>query len=255
MQELDAWPFVYYEKDAEKQETSLDILTSFYSYRDNPKETTYAFRPFYIGEFPKDKDFMQMMFLWPFGYWNSKPDDQKIWVLPFYYYRDIKNPELGERDFDWFFLPFIAAGGADTYEGSYMYMTLWGNVKGLFGYDEIKATPFPFYVQARDGEYKTKAYMWPFFRFGEGGGKKFSFYCFVYSNYEKEGKFRRKSYMWPFIHYNEEDLDKKHPRTEFFFFPFYGQTKSDVSWSKMILWPFFSFAASTPDNYKEYNCP
>ena len=55
MQELDAWPFVYYEKDAEKQETSLDILTSFYSYRDNPKETTYAFRPFYIGNFLKIK--------------------------------------------------------------------------------------------------------------------------------------------------------------------------------------------------------
>lgn len=255
IQELDAWPFVYYEQDSKKQETSLDILTSFFSYRDTPKETTYAFRPFYVGELPKDRDFLQMMFLWPFGYWTREPNDQKIWILPFYYYRDIKNPDLGERDFDWFFLPFLALGGTDTHEGSYNYMTFWGNVKGLLGYDEIKATPFPFYVEARDRGYTTKGYLWPFFRFGEGDGKKFSFYCFFYSNYEKEGHFKRQSYLWPLIHYNQEDLHKKHPRTEFMFFPFYGQTKSDVSLSRTFLWPFFSFAHNTEQDYTEYNCP
>ena len=191
--EVDIWPLAFYRHDREKQETRLDLLTSIYSYRDTPEQTSHAFRPFFVGEFPKDKKFMQMLFLWPLGYLHRKPDDTKIWLLPFYYYRDIKRPELGERDFDWFFLPFCTFGGIDTREGNYLYMALWGNMRGLLGYDEISATPFPFYVKARDGEYRTRAYLWPLLRFGDGGGKKFRFYCFVYSYYEKEGKFRRRS--------------------------------------------------------------
>lgn len=254
-EELDIWPLVYYERDDEKQETQLDLLGPIYSYRDTPTETTHAFRPFFIGEFPKDKDWMQMLFLWPLGYFRQDPNDTKIWVMPFYYYRDIKRPELGERDFDWFFLPFAAFGGTDTREGSYLYLGFWGNVKGLLGYDEIKLTPFPFYVEAHEGEYVSKGYLWPLFRFGDGGGKTFRFYAFFYSYYEKEGKFRRRSYLWPIIHYNEEDLHKKHPITEFAVFPLYGQSKSDVAVSRTLLWPFFSYAYNTETGYREYNCP
>ena len=73
-----------------------------------------------------------------------------------------------------FFLPFIAAGGADTYEGSYMYMTLWGNVKGLFGMMKSRQR-LSFYVQARDGEYKTKAYMYHSFVLEKEEEKNFPF--------------------------------------------------------------------------------
>ena len=252
-QELDIWPLIYYEKN--KEETQLDLLTSIYSYNDNPKQTTHSFRPFFVGEFPKEKELMNLLFLWPFGYYRQRPDDKKIWLLPFYYYRDRKDPDFGERDFDWFFLPFMAFGGTDTNEGKYLYMTVWGNLKGILGYDEITLTPFPFYVKAKDGDYVTRGYLWPFFRFGDGGGKRFRFYCMLYSEYDKEGKFKRRSYLWPFIHYNKEDLHKKHPRTEFMFFPFYGQSKSDVSVSRSFLWPFFSYAYNNKSGYREYNCP
>ena len=253
--EVDIWPIVYYERNEGKKETQLDLMMSLYSYRGTPQESTHAFRPFFVGEFPKDRDLVELMFFWPFIYARLEPNDSKIWVMPFYYYRDIKRPDFGERDFDWFFIPFAAFGGIDTKEGNYLYLTVWGNIKGLLGYDEITMTPFPFYVKARDGEYVTRGYLWPFFRFGEGGGKKFSFYCFFYSDYQKEGKFRRRSYLWPLVHYNEEDLHKKHPRTEFFFFPFYGQTKSDVALSRTVMWPFFSYAYDTSSGYREYNCP
>ena len=49
--ELDIWPLVYYDRDDDKQETHLDLLTSIYSYSSTPKETTHAFRPFFVGEF------------------------------------------------------------------------------------------------------------------------------------------------------------------------------------------------------------
>ena len=253
--EIDAWPIISYTTDAKKQKTQIDILGPIYSYKDTPKETTHAFRPFFIGEFSKEKEFMQMLFLWPLGLFRKQPEETKIWVMPFYYYRDKRRPELGERDFDWFFLPFLAFGGVDTHEGKYLHLLFWGNIKGLLMYDEIKMTPFPFYVEGRDGEYVTRGYLWPFFRFGDGGGRKFRFYCFFYSFYEKKGKFRRRSYMWPFIHYNEEYLDKKHPVTEFMFFPFYGQAKSDVSMSRTFLWPLFSYAYNTETGYREYNLP
>lgn len=253
--EIDAWPLVYYEKNEKKKESRLDLMMSLYSQEDNPKLQRYSFRPFFVGEIAKEEDHTQLLFFWPFIYADIKPNDTKAWVLPFYYYRDIKRPDFGERDFDWFFLPFVSLGGTDTQEGSYLYMTFWGNIKGLLGYDEITMKPFPFYVTARDGEYVTKGYFWPFFRFGEGGGKKFSFYCFMYSNYEKEGQFKRQSYFWPFVHYNEEDLDEKHPRKEFMLFPFYGQMTSDVSTSRSFLWPFFSYAKNTETGYRELNCP
>ncbi|NUM32994.1 MAG: hypothetical protein HUU50_00475 [Candidatus Brocadiae bacterium] len=255
IKELDIWPMVYYEKDEKKNETRLDLAASLYSYQDTPKITSYAFRPWFVGEFSKEEDLTQLMFAWPFIYARLTPDDKKIWLLPMYYSRDIKRPDFGERDYDWFFLPFITLGGTDTKEGSYLYMTLWGNIKGLLMYDEITMTPFPFYVKARDGEYVTKGYLWPLFRFGDGGGKRFRFYCMFYSEYEKEGKFRRRSYMWPFVHYNEEDLDKKHPRKEFMFFPLYGQSISDVAVSRSLLWPFFSYAKNEESGYTEYNCP
>ncbi len=253
--EIDVWPLVYYEHDEKESTTHLDILTNFYSYTSTPDEKTHAFRPFFVGEFPQNKDELRLMFLWPFIYYQNKPDEAKIWIIPFYYSKDKTWPELGERDFDWFFLPFFTFGGTDTKEGPYLFMGFWGNIKGLFAMDEIEGKPFPFYMTFRDGDYKSKAYMWPFFRFGEGGGKKFSFYAFMYSNYEKEGKFRRRSYVWPFIHYNLEQLDKKHPVTEFMFFPFYGQSTSEVSTARSFLWPFFSYSIHEPNNYREYNMP
>lgn len=253
--ELDAWPIVYYENNPEKQETRLDLLGPLYSYQNTPQIKSHAFRPLFVGEFPKDKEVTELMFCWPFIYYKKQPNDTKIWALPVYYYRDIQRPDFGERDFDWFFLPFAIFGGVDTAEGNYLYVTVWGNTKGLLGYDEITMTPFPFYVKARDGEYVTKGYMWPLFRFGEGGGKHFNFYCFMYSEYDKDGKFQRRSYLWPLIHYNKEDLDKKHPITEFMFFPFYGQSTSDVSDARMMLWPFFSYSTNEESGYKEYNCP
>ncbi len=253
--ELDLWPIVFYEHNAEKQETRLDLLTSIYSYQDNPQMKSHAFRPLFVSESPKDQDVTELMFAWPFIYYRKEPDDTKIWVLPVYYYRDIRRPDFGERDFDWFFLPFITLGGVDTKEGAYMYMTFWGNIKGLLGYDEITMTPFPFYVKARDGEYVTRGYLWPFFRFGDGGGKHFRFYAFLYSEYDFEGKFQRRSYLWPFIHYNKEDLHKKYPITEFMIFPFYGQSTSEVSTARSFLWPLFSYSINDKLGYKEYNCP
>jgi hypothetical protein len=255
LEELDIWPLAYYEHDPEKQKTRLDLLGPLYSYQDAPEGTSYAFRPIFVGEFPKDREFSEMLFCWPLGLFRQEPDQTRIWVLPAYYYNDRKRPEMGERDFDWFFLPFFAFGGTDTQEGSYLELLGWGNIKGLLGYDEIELRPFPFYVKARDGEYVTRGYLWPFFRFGEGGGKHFSFYCFLYSSYEKEGKFSRRTYLWPFVHYNQEDLHKKHPRTEFEVFPFYGEAVSDISVSRTILWPFFSYANNTKSGYSELNCP
>ncbi len=253
--ELDIWPLVYYEHNPAKQETRMDAMLSLYSYQDTPQMKSVSVRPFFISESPKDRELMELMFAWPFIYYRKEPNDTKLWVLPFYYYRDIRRPDFGERDFDWFFLPFMAFGGVDTIEGSYLYMTFWGNIKGLLGYDEIKMTPFPFYVQARDGEYVTKGYLWPLFRFGDGGGKRFRFYCFLYSEYDLEGKFERRSYLWPIVHYNKEDLHKKYPITEFMVFPFYGQSISEVSEARSFLWPLFSYSINEKLGYSEYNIP
>jgi hypothetical protein len=253
--EVDLWPLVFYERDQEKQESRLDVLGPLYSYQSTPEGDSHAFRPLFVGEFPKDKEYTQMLFLWPLGLFRQEPGQTRIWVLPFYYFNDLKRPEAGERDFDWFFLPFAAFGGVDTKEGAYLALLGWGNIKGLLGYDEIELRPFPFYVKARDGEYETRGYLWPFFRFGDGGGKHFRFYCMLYSYYEKEGKFRRRSYLWPIIHYNEEDLHKRHPYTEFEVFPFYGESVSDIAVSRTFLWPLFSYAYNTQSGYREYNIP
>lgn len=250
--ELDIWPLVYYDKDSEKQTTQLDILGSLYSQTTTAEKSTYALRPIFSAEIADKKT--EVLFLWPFLRYTKKPNDSLISIIPFYYSRDIKRPLTGERDRDWFFLPFAAFGGDDTKEGSYLYLGFWGNIKGLLAYDEITGKPFPFYVTARDGEYFSKSYMWPFFRFGDGGGKKFRFYAFLYSYYEKKGKFIRRSYMWPFIHYNKEDLDKKNPRTEFMVFPLYGQSTSKNSLAWMFLWPLFSYSQNN-DGYREYNLP
>lgn len=253
--DLDIWPLVLYERDFGKQQTKLDVLEAFYSYRDNQKQTTHALRPFFVGEFSKEQDISRMLFLWPFGLFSQDPQELKVWLLPFYYYRDRQFPELGERDFDWFFLPFMALGGVDSKEGAYQFLTAWGNIKGILGYDEIKMTPFPFYVEAKDGGYTTRGYLWPFFRFGDGDDRKFRFYAMMYSYYERKGKFRRRSYLWPFFHYNEENLHRNYPSKEFLFFPIYGQAITDVSVNRAILWPFFTYAYDTKSNYSEYNLP
>ena len=252
--ELDIWPLVYYDKDPEHQTTQLDILSSVYSKTDTLEKTTHAFRPFFVGEFAKNGKESEVLALWPFVRYKQKPDDTLIAIIPFYYSRDITKQHTKERDYDWFFLPFASFGGADTKEGGYLYMGFWGNIKGLLGYDEITGKPFPFYVTARDGEYFSQAYMWPFFRFGDGGGKKFRFYAFLYSYYKNKDKYERRSFLWPLVHYNKEDLNTKDPRTDFMVFPIYGQSTSKKSLAWMFMWPFFSY--SQHDNgYREYNLP
>ncbi|WP_372366058.1 hypothetical protein [Candidatus Uabimicrobium sp. HlEnr_7] len=252
--DLDIWPLVYYEKNKSEQTTQLDMLASVYSQTDSLEKTTYSFRPFFVGEFSKDGKKSEILALWPLVRYTKEPNDTLVSVLPFYYSRDLKKTSTGERDYDWFFLPFAAFGGSDTKEGSYLYMGFWGNIKGLLGYDEITGKPFPFYVTAKDGEYFSQAYMWPFFRFGNGDGKTFRFYAFLYSYYKNKNKYERRSFVWPFVHYNKEDLNTKYPRTDFMVFPLYGQSTSEQSLAWMFMWPFFSYSAHD-NGYREYNLP
>lgn len=260
---IQAWPLVYYHEDPLEERTSLEILSPFFYSFAEKDVSGHAFRPIY--DYRETKDSSDLVFLWPIGRISEKPDRTKVQILPLYYYNR-RVEDDGTIDKDWF-VALIFWGGSEEHpdhpeknDDYFGVLPFYGTIKGILGKDEIFFVGFPLYYSSKDGAYHTENYLWPFFSFGEGGGKKAASYWPFYGYSQKQNadgawKYKREYYLWPIFAFQENDLDKKHPLKVFTAFPFYGESVSDVSQAYTVLWPFFSFSFDELNEYSEYNVP
>jgi len=207
-------------------------------------------RPFYRRIDNPAAGKVEHQIVWPFIKVTKRPGVRQAWILPFIFDRTVEVESTGKRDRDWMVFPLI--GGSDHEQGRYfLIFPFVGKTYNLFGSEEIRWMPWPLYVEARDREYDSHYIMWPLIGWGSGQGKTMFRILPFYGQKENEGKSWRRNLLWPFFSWGEEELHTKYPIRYFFFFPFYGQNRSDAAWQTTVLYPFFMWAGSKR-GWREY---
>ena len=237
-----AWPV----RNADEMATGgneLDVLFPFGRLWEDEGLRDFRVRPFYRRvEDPADGS-TDVEILWPIVKVKERPGFRQVRVLPLMFERIMEVEATGKKDRDWILFPFF--GGTDSEEGSYFLLfPLVGTTHNLFGSERIWWYLWPIHVQARDREYHSNYILWPLIAWGKGGGKRMFRILPFYGENSNEGKSWRRNFLWPFFSWGEEELNTKYPIRYFFFFPFYGQNRSDAAWQTTVLYPFFMFAGS-----------
>jgi len=199
-------------------------------------------RPFYGHEVTGPKSSRVRSFP-PFVDFRFRPKETHHRILPLYWYRDFEHPN-GEKDMDWFFLPFF--GGKDSVEGRYFAVfPAGGRLKGLLGRDVIDFFLFPLYWNASDGERDSLHLVWPFFNRVSGGTWSGWRLWPFYGRYHTEtvdGEARSDTgfVLWPFYIRAQTRLHES-PTETFFTFPFYGHHENRRTEAHTFLWPLYQY--------------
>ena len=199
------------------------------------------FRP--LGSYERlGADARHLRFITPFLDFRWGPEERRYRVLPLFFYRSSPQYLSGE-EMDWMLFP-ILFGGSDPDEGSYFAVfPFGGNLKGLFGQDEIRFVLFPIYWHSRDRERHSLHIVWPFYNTVWGGdwrGSRLWPFYGRYRSFTEDGALRydRRFVLWPFYLRRDDQMHIR-PTELFFSFPFYGEMKNDRVQTYTFFWPFF----------------
>ena len=169
------------------------------------------------------------------------PHERRSWLLPVFHRSQYTHFD-GGVDTQTLLVPML--WGSDHELGTYFSLfPLGGTAKGILGLDRIDYALFPLYARATDRDRTSHHVLFPIFNWTNGtrvqGGRVFPLFS-RYSGYTPEGKKRysRNSYLWPLIHIHDSDLETDDPTHVRWFWPFYGQVKSDRLRRYSIAWPF-----------------
>lgn len=188
--------------------------------------------------------FSETRALWPLLLHRKEERRERRWLLPFYHDLTYHHRD-GRVDRDGFVLPFYFYG-RDSIEGDYdLFFPIGGTLKGIFGKDHIDITLFPLYTRLVDREQVSTHVMFPFYNRSEGPLIQGSRLWPLWSDYEgftADGRkrFERTSYLWPFYHRQRNRLDSDNPEEVSWFWPLYGEVKSNDRIQKSFLWPLWT---------------
>lgn len=210
-----------------------------------PGQSEHFFHPFYSRYENAERAYSIQSVLYPIyyshgtNYWNYR-------TILYLFTFENKYHETKKEDDDVLLAPLFFWGRGDTEEERYFgFFPFFGNVKDKLAHSEISFFLFPVYSSWSYRNYKARSVLWPLVMWG-GDGEKRSDFRFLpfYSSKVHEGKYEHRTALWPFFHWGVDDEDKKDPRHFFFFFPFYGQKRSESGsmYAYSILWPFTLFA-------------
>jgi hypothetical protein len=182
--------------------------------------------------------------LWPLVDFKKDSGEVRQVVFPLWYRQKKGDPQGGAND-RWMLFPFLA-GGDVAQKGSYFaFFPFAGKVRGLLGEEQIDFVMFPAYARVRNKGADSHHVLWPFYNHIEGGGKSGWRIWPFYGRYRWAAEDGRERYdrlfvMWPFYFHQRNEENTLHPSRLFFIFPFYGESESDATFTRTILWPFFN---------------
>ncbi|MCC6575378.1 MAG: EF-hand domain-containing protein [Planctomycetes bacterium] len=196
--------------------------------------------------------------------WERSPRlERRAQFPPIFWWNDVSYAP-GHRELDYFFFPLVF-GGNSTIEGSHFAVVPFGgNIKGvlanIFGGDELRFVMFPLYAEVRNNAKKRVTYYLPFplVRWGYGPGYKTygALPFFMRTEQWRDEKDAagkatripvadRWTIMWPLFRYDRDRMDKKYPRESLMVYPFFGMTKTAVtfnlSFAFILNYPMFSY--------------
>jgi hypothetical protein len=219
---------------------------------DEPPETeAVGFPPFYRRAVYENKTRTNVLF--PIYRELETPERSGILVFPIFWKREFLIDE-DTTEMDWVLLPFLFGGTESDGEDHFLFFPFWGESRDMLGKDRMRFRFFPLYLDAVHGEYESGHALWPLISWGEGDGRSDFRILPFYARDDHEGKSWSRSVLWPFLSWGQESLDTEHPVDQFFFFPFYGRSSSDVHSSTTVLFPFFSLSDNDA-GFTEVNAP
>ncbi|MCA8938387.1 MAG: hypothetical protein KDB07_01145 [Planctomycetes bacterium] len=277
----DLWPFYttdYFRKSGDQLTRSLSPIGSYTEKANGDTEATL--RPFYTFVDSPNSLEREHTLLYPVGRYRTQfrdygeADDRirkdQVWLLPFFYYSYF-SAAPGHSEVDWF-APFpLFVGGDSTLDGAHFSaFPFGGNLKGLFGVDEITYALGPLYVHLREGETNTLYFPFPLLRYGSGPGYSSFGALPFYSHSKLEGRYERNAVMWPLVNWGQDNLNTAWPREYWSVLPFAARQWTAESNLISILPPFFNygewahtnttildapwpfFRTASGDNYEEF---
>lgn len=289
-----AWPFYqdYYAQDGTRTSSAMGPFvdtvdkTSGYSRR--------VVRPFYVytsdpSQFEEDR-----LFFYPMARYRERERpgwpgrrETRVHALPFVWWNDVSFAP-GHRELDYFFFPLVF-GGESTIEGSHFAVPPFGgNLKGMFGNDEVRFVMFPLYVETRRQGRVTYYLPFPIVRWGYGPGYRTYGVMPLFSRTELWREERdpivggtkkvpiadRWTILWPIFRYDRDRMDRKYPREALMVYPIMGYintpvtkqisalfllnypmfsyTQADLTNTTIIdlFWPVFRYASG--DNFRQF---
>lgn len=182
---------------------------------------------------PEEKRFE---YLYPLGLHARRPDGSSFRLTPLFDFEDSAQEEDGD---DWTFL--LAFGGRDEAADRYFgVFPLGGVARDRFGLERLEFWLFPLFARSEDRHgFKRAYFLWPFFSWGSGGGRRLLRIWPFYGHDVREGEHARRFALWPFLHWRRERLAGGAERRMRLFLPFYGEIATPHSRSRFFLGPLY----------------
>jgi hypothetical protein len=149
-----AWPF--FQEDVGRDGTHVRALGPFVEQEERADGYVRStVRPFYTYVNDPSAYEEDHLLFYPMARYRERERpgwegrrETRVHALPFFWWNDVSFSP-GHRELDYFFFPLVF-GGNSTIEGSHFAVAPFGgNLKGLFGNDEIRFVMFPLYVELR----------------------------------------------------------------------------------------------------------
>ncbi|MCC6465456.1 MAG: hypothetical protein IT463_08980 [Planctomycetes bacterium] len=259
-----AWPF-YQDQYLPGDQSRASALGPFVDVEKRGSYSRVSVRPFYSYTVDPSQYQREQLFFYPISQYRERErpgwpgrKETRFSLLPFFWWNDVSFAP-GHRELDYFFFPLVF-GGQSTIEGSHFAVAPFGgNLKGVFGNDEVRFVMFPLYVELRRQGRVTYYLPFPIVRWGYGPGYRTYGVMPLFSRTEvwREVKDEitggtkkvpvadRWSVLWPIFRYDRDSMDRKYPREALMVYPLFGYTSTAVTTNLSMLfilnYPMFSY--------------
>ncbi len=267
-----AWPFFNESVDVDGT-TRTRALGPFYERTSKPDGFVEELvRPFYSYTERPSKSEVDHLYFYPIGRWRERNQpgwegrhERQIHVMPLFWWNDVSYAP-GHRELDYFFFPLVF-GGESSIEGSHFAVAPFGgNLKGVFGNDEVRFVMFPLYVELHRQGRTTYYLPFPIVKWGYGPGYRTYGVMPFFSRTEVWREVRdditggtkeipvadRWTVLWPIFRYDREAMDRKYPREALMVYPLFGMKRSAVTLNLSMLfifnYPMFSYTRADLTN-------
>jgi hypothetical protein len=215
-------------------------LQPFYEYRSDGDRESFTIRP--VGRQVTTDACRESWFLYPFGM-SRQTESTLRWKALFTLMSFDRTPE------EWKFhlLPFIfkrkSIDPSRSYGGLF---PAGGDVKNLFGREEIRWFCWPLYVRTYRGGEINHWFPWPFLNTRDGNGSHGFGFWPLGGHFYSKGVYDERYCLWPLI-YNHRCFQKNTVKKGFL--PFYAYEKSPNVEDTTVVWPFLG---KREEKYPEY---
>lgn len=249
--EQNGWPFFVRQTGPDGTVVSGEYLGPLFFHESSAHgATARGFRPLFLQteEGPR----RTTMLLYPFFTWQQDADYRSFSFFQLVNARHQTDPDSGTtRNLDvWpFYFSKETGDPATTYHALF---PLGGTIKNRLGYDRIRFTLFPLFLQTGKGIRVTHA-PWPFLRFIDGEGHHGFEFWPLFGRRGRAGDYDDQFCLWPVYYRSAHHLSDPQPDVKLGVLPFYTRETAPGLISENFIWPFFGYThRAEPYRYSEH---